>query len=82
MACMPVVMGARDISGHLDDHGQSTDCDAASLQWHNAVVSNVNAYNSDVNDGAACMSPYEPEHNTDMLIYAANMAGEVSQRPN
>ena len=49
-----------------------------SLQWHNAVVSNVNAYNSDVNDGAACMSPYEPEHNTDMLIYAANMAGEAS----
>ncbi len=50
------------------------------MQWHNAVVSNVNAYNADVNDGAACMSPYEPEHNTDMLIYAANMAGEVSQR--
>ena len=50
---------------------------AVSLQWHNAVVSNVNAYNSDVADGAACMSPYEPEHNTDMLIYAANMAGEV-----
>ena len=48
-----------------------------SVQWHNAVVSNVNAYNSDVADGAACMSPYEPEHNTDMLIYAANMAGEV-----
>ena len=48
------------------------------LQWHNAVVSNVNAYNSDLNDGTACMSPYEPEHNTDMLIYAANMAGEVS----
>ena len=47
------------------------------MQWHNAVVSNVNAYNADVNDGAACMSPYEPEHNTDMLIYAANMAGEV-----
>ena len=50
---------------------------AALLQWHNAVVSNVNAYNSDVADGAACMSPYEPEHNTDMLIYAAIMAGEV-----
>ena len=48
------------------------------MQWHNAVVSNVNAYNADVNDGAACMTPYEPEHNTDMLIYAANMAGEVS----
>ena len=70
----------KKVAGGLDGHDESTDCRAVSLQWHNAVVSNVNAYNADVNDGAACMSPYEPEHNTDMLIYAANMAGEASQR--
>jgi hypothetical protein len=47
-------------------------------RWHDAVVSNANAHAADVADAAHCQSPYEPEHNSDMLIYAANMGGEVS----
>ena len=41
------------------------------------MLANVNAYNADLIFGQNCMQPYEPEHNTDMLIFAANMAGQV-----
>lgn len=46
-------------------------------RWADAVTANVAAWRADVADAAACQSPYEPEHNTDMLVYAANMAGQV-----
>jgi len=46
-------------------------------RWHDAVTANLAAYKADVADAQHCQSPYEPEHNTDMLVYAANMAGEV-----
>ena len=46
-------------------------------RYHDAVAANVHAWRADVADAAACQSPYEPEHNTDMLVYAANMGGEV-----
>ncbi len=42
------------------------------------MLANVNAYNADLFFGQNCMLPYEPEHNTDMLIFAANMAGQVA----
>ncbi|EIE23263.1 hypothetical protein COCSUDRAFT_47568 [Coccomyxa subellipsoidea C-169] len=45
-------------------------------RWADAVTANVAAWRADVADATACQSPYEPEHNTDMLIYAANMAGQ------
>lgn len=47
-------------------------------RWADAVTANVAAWRADVADAAACQSPYEPEHNTDMLVHAANMAGQVS----
>ena len=46
-------------------------------RWHDAVVANVNAFNADLKLGQHCLLPYEPEHNTDMLIYAASMGGQV-----
>ncbi len=46
-------------------------------RWADAVTANVAAWHADVADAAACQSPYEPEHNTNMLVYAANMAGQV-----
>ena len=46
-------------------------------RYRDAVLANVNAYNADLFFGQNCMQPYEPEHNTDMLIFAANMAGQV-----
>lgn len=46
-------------------------------RWHDAVIANLAAHGADVADAEHCQSPYEPEHNTDMLVYAANMAGEV-----
>lgn len=46
-------------------------------RWADAVAANVAAWRADVADAAACQSPYEPEHNTDMLVYAANMVGQV-----
>ena len=47
-------------------------------RYHDAAVSNVKAFNADLKLAQHCMTPYEPEHNTDMLIYTAAMAGEVS----
>jgi hypothetical protein len=50
-------------------------------RWHDAVTANVNAWRADEADARACQAPFEPEHNTDMLIYAANMGGEVPPPP-
>lgn len=46
-------------------------------RYHDAVVANEAAYASDVADAKNCQECYGPEHNTDMLIYAANLGGEV-----
>lgn len=46
-------------------------------KYHDAVLSNVHAYNADLVLGQHCMQPYEPEHNTDMLIFAASLGGEM-----
>ena len=48
-------------------------------RWTDAVSSNVNAYNDDLAMSQRCIAPYEPEHNTALLIYAASMAGEVGK---
>ena len=41
------------------------------------MLANQNAFQADLNDSRHCRAPYLPEHNLDMLIYAANMGGEV-----
>lgn len=46
-------------------------------RWKDAVTANVRAYRADMEFTKHCMISYGPEHNTDMLIYAANMAGMV-----
>lgn len=46
-------------------------------RYHDAVVSNLRAYEADAALARACLVPYAIEHNADMLIYAANMAGQV-----
>ena len=46
-------------------------------RWKDAVTANIRAYAADVALTQHCMMPYAPEHNTDMLIYAANMGGQV-----
>ena len=47
-------------------------------RWHDAVSSSNHAYVADMNDTQHCRAPYAPEHNTQMMVYAASMAGEVS----
>ncbi len=47
-------------------------------RWKDAVTANIRAYKADMDYTDRCMVAYGPEHNTDMLIYAANMAGMVS----
>ncbi len=46
-------------------------------RWKDAVTANIRAYKADMELTKHCMVAYGPEHNTDMLIYAANMAGMV-----
>lgn len=46
-------------------------------RWKDAVTANIRAYEADMEFTKHCMVAYGPEHNTDMLIYAANMAGMV-----
>ena len=41
------------------------------------MTANIRAYKADMELTKHCMVAYGPEHNTDMLIYAANMAGMV-----
>ncbi len=46
-------------------------------RWKDAVTANIRAFHADMALSEKCMVAYGPEHNTDMLIYAANMAGLV-----
>ena len=46
-------------------------------KYYDAALANINAYNADLVFGQNCLLPYEPEHNTDMLIFAASMGGQV-----
>ena len=46
-------------------------------RYYDAAAANVKAFNADLFLAQHCMEPYEPEHNTDMLIFSATMAGEV-----
>ena len=46
-------------------------------RYHDGVVSNVKAFQADLDDSEHCRTPYLPEHNLEMLIYAATAGGEV-----
>ena len=63
--------------GRYRDAVQGVGADCRVGRYRDAVQANVNAYNADLFFGQNCMKPYEPEHNTDVLIFAANMAGQV-----
>lgn len=65
----------RRIQGHCSYH--CVDMSRVG-RWKDAVTANIRAFNADMALSKKCMVAYGPEHNTDMLIYAANMAGLVS----
>lgn len=44
-------------------------------RWADAVRSNHAAYETDVLLSQRCLHPYAPDHNLDMLLYAASTAG-------
>ena len=46
-------------------------------RYHDGVMSNVRAFAADMDDSEHCRRPYLPEHNLEMLIYAATSGGEV-----
>ena len=46
-------------------------------RYHDGVLSNVRAFEADMDDSEHCRVPYLPEHNLEMLIYAATTGGEV-----
>ena len=46
-------------------------------RYHDGVMSNVRAFEADMDDSEHCRRPYLPEHNLEMLIYAATSGGEV-----
>ena len=46
-------------------------------RYHDSVVSYVQAFQADLVDSEHCRTPYLPEHNLEMLIYAATSGGEV-----
>ncbi len=46
-------------------------------RYHDGVLSNVRAFQADMDDSEHCRVPYLPEHNLEMLIYAATLGGEV-----
>ena len=50
-------------------------------RYHDGVMSNVRAFEADMNDSEHCRAPYLPEHNLEMLIYAATLGGEVELLP-
>ncbi|KAK9835405.1 hypothetical protein WJX81_007635 [Elliptochloris bilobata] len=45
-------------------------------RYHDAAAANIAALAADKADSDACQAPYEPEHNAQMLVWAANLAGE------
>ena len=46
-------------------------------RYHDGVIANVRAFEADMGDSEHCRRPYLPEHNLEMLIYAATSGGEV-----
>lgn len=46
-------------------------------RYHDGVQANVRAFAADLDDSQHCRVPYLPEHNLEMLIYAATLGGEV-----
>lgn len=50
-------------------------------RYHDGVLSNVRAFEADLEDSEHCRRPYLPEHNLEMLIYAATTGGEVCLVP-
>lgn len=44
-------------------------------QYRKAVEANKAAYQFDIERGASCVVPYLPEHNVNMLVYAARWVG-------
>ncbi|KAI8463443.1 MAG: hypothetical protein J3K34DRAFT_526977 [Monoraphidium minutum] len=45
--------------------------------YKEAVDANKRAYNFDVTRSTLCVNPYLPEHNVNLLVYAASMAGQL-----
>lgn len=43
-------------------------------QYKRAVVANKAAYDHDLARGSQCIVPYLPEHNVNLLVYAARCA--------
>ena len=41
------------------------------------MTASQTAVATDTADAASCQAAYFPEHNADMLVYAANMGGQV-----
>ena len=66
-----------NLAGPVDRTGTTRGLHCRTGRWKDAVTANVRAYKADMEFTKHCMVAYGPEHNTDMLIYAANMAGMV-----
>ncbi len=49
-------------------------------RYADAAAANVAALAADRALSDACQAPYEPEHNAQMLVWAANMAGQARAR--
>ncbi|KAK9824022.1 hypothetical protein WJX72_007032 [[Myrmecia] bisecta] len=45
-------------------------------RYHDAVEANIRAWAADYWDNQHCRNAYIPEHNMDLLVYAAGMAGQ------
>ena len=50
-------------------------------RYHDGVLSNVRAFQADLDDSEQSRRPYLPEHNLEMLLYAATSGGEVMPLP-
>lgn len=48
--------------------------------YREAVAANKKAYDFDVTRSGLCVNPYLPEHNVNLLIYAARCGGHARQR--
>jgi len=49
-------------------------------RYADAAAANVAALAADRALSDACQAPYEPEHNAQMLVWSANMAGQARAR--
>lgn len=50
-------------------------------RYHDAVEAGLRALAVDAQDVADCQTTVASEHDMDLLVYAANMAGQVSLHP-